>query len=110
MYGSLGHEPLISIGVDAFVANDHVHELHDLTLGWSSNEHRVEEGLSTSSHPLPGIGEEAELSVSDEGDNQKEGSTSDDGMELTPRTRREVDEVLERQSKRARGLEADDKE
>ena len=29
VYGSLAHDNLISIGLDAFVANDHVHELHD---------------------------------------------------------------------------------
>ena len=62
VYGSLGHEPLISIGVDAFVANDHVHELCDVTTCLISHEHHVEaEGSSTraSSHTLTGIGEEA---------------------------------------------------
>jgi hypothetical protein len=71
VYGSLGHEPLIFISFDAFVANDHVPELQDLTIGLLANEHRVEEDSSTSSHPLSGIGEEAELSMSDEGDNRE---------------------------------------
>ncbi len=86
MYGSLGREPLVSIGVDAFVASDHVHELHDFTEGVSAHEHCVEEDSSTRSHPLSGIGEEAELSMTDEGDSQEEGSTSNDDMDLTPRT------------------------
>ena len=30
VYGSLGHDNLTSIDLDAFVANDHVHELHDV--------------------------------------------------------------------------------
>ena len=63
----------------------------------------------TSDH-LPGIGEEAELSVSDEEDDQEEDLSSDDGMELTPKTRREVDEMLARQDKRPRGIHPDDKE
>ena len=29
VYGSLGHDTLNSIGLDTFVAIDHVHELHD---------------------------------------------------------------------------------
>ncbi len=33
MYGSLGHDSLTSIGLDAFDASDHVHELHDVMEG-----------------------------------------------------------------------------
>jgi hypothetical protein len=33
VYFSLGHDPLTSISLDAFVANDHVHELHDIMAG-----------------------------------------------------------------------------
>ncbi len=40
----------------------------------------------TSDH-LPGIGEEADLSVSDEEDDQEGDLSSDDGMELSPRTK-----------------------
>jgi len=35
VFGSLAHDSLASIGVDAFVANDHVHELHDIMEGLS---------------------------------------------------------------------------
>jgi len=44
VYGSLGHDPLTSIGVEAFVADDHVHELNDAILGLLAIEHDVEEG------------------------------------------------------------------
>jgi hypothetical protein len=102
VYGSLGHEPLTSIGVEAFVEDDHVHELNDAILGLSAIEHDVEEVPSTraTSHHLSGI-DEAKLAVSDEEDDQEEDSSSDDGMDLTPKTRREVDEMLERQDKRS---------
>jgi len=109
VYGSLGYEPLISIGVDAFVADNHVHELHDLTLGLSAHGPRVNEGASTSTNSLSGFDEEAELSVSGEGDEKEESSNSDADMDLTPRTRRDVEEMIERQ-KRARGQETKDKE
>ena len=34
MYGSLGHDALLSsVGLDAFVANDQFHELHDIVKG-----------------------------------------------------------------------------
>ena len=33
VYGSLGYDNLNSIGLDAFVASDHVHELHDVMEG-----------------------------------------------------------------------------
>jgi hypothetical protein len=66
--------------------------------------------VSVTSDHLPGIGEGAELSVSDEEDDQEGDLSSDDGMELTPKTRREVDEMLARQDKRSRGLHPDDKE
>ena len=74
------------IGVDAFVAKDHVHELYDVTTCLSAHAHYVEEGSSVcaSSHHLSMIDEEAELAVSDEGDNQDEGSSSDDDMDITP--------------------------
>ena len=35
MFDSLAHDSLTSIGVDAFVANDHVHELHGIMEGLS---------------------------------------------------------------------------
>ena len=47
VYGSLGDEPLTSIGVDAFVVDDHVHELNDAILGLSLIEHDFEESPST---------------------------------------------------------------
>ena len=66
--------------------------------------------VSTTSDHLPEIGEEADLSVSDEEEDQEGDLSSDVGMELTPKTRREVDEVLARQDKRSRGIYPDDKE
>jgi hypothetical protein len=34
VYGSLGHDALLSsVGLDAFVANDHFHELHEIVKG-----------------------------------------------------------------------------
>ena len=33
MYGYLGHDALTNVGLDAFVAYDHVHELHDIVMG-----------------------------------------------------------------------------
>ena len=113
VYGSLGHEPLTSIGVDAFVADDHVHELHDIIEGLTAREHHVEEGSSArapSHHHLSGIDEEADFAVSDEGENHDDNTLSDDDMNLTPKTQREIDEMLERQDKRARGLGVDDKD
>jgi len=68
--------------------------------------HRQEQHLITF---ISGI-DEAELAVSDEEDDQEGDSSSDDGMDLTPKTRREVDEIIERQDKRSRGLQPDDKE
>ena len=97
MYGSLGHEPLTSIGVEAFVEDDHVHELNDAILGLTSFEKDVEEGPSAgaASDRLSGI-DEVDVAVSDEEDDQEGDSSSDDGMDLTPNTRREVEEMLER--------------
>ena len=85
-HGFLGHEPLACIGVYAFVANDHVHGLHDVATCLSAHAHYVEEDSSAhaSSHHLSMIDEEAELAVSHEGDNQDEGSSSDDDMDITP--------------------------
>ena len=111
MYGSLGHDPLTSIGVEAFVANNHVHELNDAILWLSAIEHGVEEGPSTRETPLHlSWIDESELAVSDEEDDQEEDLSSDDDMDLTPKTWREVEEMLERQDKRSRWLQPDDKE
>ena len=66
--------------------------------------------VSATSNHLPGIGEEADLSMSDEEDDQEGDFSSDDGMELTPKTRREVNEMLAWQDKRSRGIHPDDKE
>jgi hypothetical protein len=78
----------------------------------SSRGHDIEDGSSErASSFVSGIDEEAKFPVSDEvGVNQGETAFSDDDMELIRRTRREVDEILEQQDKRARGEEAGDKE
>jgi len=97
--------------VDSVVADYHVCELYDMTVGLSTLEHYVKDGSSErASTFVSKIDEEAECSVSDEGGNQGEATFSDDDMDLTPRTRRDVDETLERQDKTARGEEAREKE
>jgi len=35
VYGPLGYDALTNVGLDAFVANEHVHELHDIVAGLS---------------------------------------------------------------------------
>jgi len=104
VYGSLGHDPLSSIGIESFVANDHVHELNDISNDLSAHACDVENGASESpSSPLSGIDEEAE-------DNQDDDTFTDEAEDLSPETQREIDEMLERQNKRARGLHVEDKE
>jgi chaperonin GroEL (HSP60 family) len=39
VYGSLGHDNLTSIGLDAFDATDHVHELHGVIEGRGVSGH-----------------------------------------------------------------------
>ena len=102
VYGSLGHDPLTSIGLDAFVANDHVHELYDIMAGLY----------------IPGHGDDAfeeelrQTSESDKDDQNEEDEcrADDDDMDFTSDQEREMDLILERQSKRARAESVVDKE
>jgi hypothetical protein len=97
VFGSLAHDSLTSIGVDAFVADDHVHELHDIMEGLSVPGNVVEVPRDTS------FEEEEEREEEEE-----EGSEdTDDDMAFSPEEEREMERILERQSKRARGERLD---
>jgi hypothetical protein len=92
---------MICVGVDAFVADDHIHELHDIMEGLSVPGNVVEVSRN------PTVEEEEE-----EKEEEEENSMDTDGdMTFSPEEEREMEQILERQSKRARGERLDgDKE
>ncbi len=82
VYGSLEYDPLTSIGANAFVANDHVRELHDIMSGV------VASGDVEVHHQVPPIliasNEEPPRRLSDS-NSDVEDVLSDDDTKLTPR-------------------------
>jgi len=103
VYGSLSDEMLTSIGFDAFVANDHVHELHDVMEGLIVPGNAEDQAIASN---ISSAFEEAQLSTTsgnDEEQSEHEDAVLDDDLELTPEARREMDLILERPNKRARG-------
>ena len=99
MYGSLSHENLISIGLYAFVANDHVHELHDVMEGL------VDPGHEDNSVGMQGVvasGFEESLSCGLPSPAERiedENALSDEDMDFSIEVQREIELLLERQNK-----------
>jgi hypothetical protein len=98
VYGSLGHDNFTSIVLDTFDANDHVHELHDVMEGRGvpGDDDDTARKECVLSSPTSSTSHSAEQ-------NEEGGIFSDDDMELHPAAQREIDLIMERQNKRARG-------
>ncbi len=92
-FGSLAHEALTNVGVEAFVANDHVHELHDIM-----------EDLSVPILPVNIVDGSNNSNVEkDWADFDQEGLPDEEGsdgasdeMDLSLEDKLEIEEILER--------------
>ena len=90
VYGSLGHDNLTSIGVDAFDANDHVHELRDVIEGRGVPGR--EDDIARTQCGLSSRQESPSSSTSHSAEQNEEGDIfTDDDMELSPAAEREID-------------------
>jgi hypothetical protein len=84
VFGSLAHDFLICVGVDAFVADDHIHELHDIMEGLSVPGNVVEVSRN------PNVEEEEE----EEEEKEEDSMDTDDDMTFSPEEEREMEPIL----------------
>ena len=103
MCGSLGHDNLSAIGLASFIANDHVHELHDVMEGLVVPGHEDDSAMMQGVDPS-GFEESPSSGLSNpvERSEKDENASSDHDMELSLEVQRELDLISERQKKRAR--------
>jgi hypothetical protein len=100
---------LTSIGFDDVVASDHAHELHNVMEGL------VVPGREDDTSRMQCVMSSLEVSQSSIPSNPAEQNVetnifSDDDMELSPESQREIDLILEKHNKRARGHGEEDGE